>query len=105
MTRRAPRRIGELLADATGRLAPAGTRAEVQSCWDAVAGERLAARARPVAARDGELLLACEDAVWAAELDLLGPTLVDALNAALGRPELTRIRVRADGARTSRTRP
>jgi predicted nucleic acid-binding Zn ribbon protein len=98
MSRRAPRPIGELLAAATARLDPATTLGLVQRCWEQAVGERVAASAQPVAERGGELQIACEDAVWAAELELIGPSLVDALNAAIGRPALTRVRVRANAA-------
>jgi predicted nucleic acid-binding Zn ribbon protein len=52
-----------------------------------------------VSERDGVLQVACDDAVWAAELELMGPSLVDALNTALGHDALRLLRVRADGAR------
>jgi hypothetical protein len=48
------------------------------------------------------LQIACDDAVWAAELDLLGPSLVAALNAAIGAEALSSVRVRADRPRTAR---
>jgi predicted nucleic acid-binding Zn ribbon protein len=105
VSRRAPRPVAELLAPVTSRLEPASTLAAVQRCWAEVAGERIAACARPVSERDGVLALACDDAVWAAELELIGPSLVASLNHALGRPALARVRVRSDGARRAPRRP
>jgi len=62
---------------------PATLLARVQSAWEAVAGTGLAASARPVAERDGVVTVGCESAVWAQELELLGPDLVTRLNDAL----------------------
>jgi predicted nucleic acid-binding Zn ribbon protein len=91
--------MSALLATLTPRLEPASTLAAVQRCWSSAVGAQIAGSARPLAERDGVLTLVCEDAVWAAELELMGPTLVSALNAAIGREALQRVRVRADGAR------
>jgi predicted nucleic acid-binding Zn ribbon protein len=98
MRRRAPRPVGVLLSPLTERLEPASTLGSVQRCWASVAGEQIAGAAQPVSERDGVLTLVCEDAVWAAELELMGPTLVSALNAAIGGSTLLRVRVRAGGA-------
>ncbi len=53
-------------------------------------GPRSAASAAPVSERDGVVTVACESAVWAQELELLGPDLLtrfgDALAAEPGRP-------------------
>jgi predicted nucleic acid-binding Zn ribbon protein len=104
MRRRVPRPIGELLAPATARLAPASTLAAVQRCWDEVVGPRIAGCARPIAERDGVLQVGCEDAVWASELELMGPALVDSLNAAIGRPALRRVRVRSGAPKANQKR-
>jgi predicted nucleic acid-binding Zn ribbon protein len=89
----------------SARLEPASPLAAAQRCWEAVVGEAIAASARPVAERAGVLEVACEDAVWAAELELMGPQLVIALNAAIGAGELRSLRVRADAARRSPRTP
>jgi predicted nucleic acid-binding Zn ribbon protein len=39
--------------------------------------------AQPVSERDGVVTVACESAVWAQELELLAPDLLDKLRAAL----------------------
>jgi predicted nucleic acid-binding Zn ribbon protein len=98
-SRRVLRRLAEALEPVTARLEPVGTLAAVQRCWSDVAGAAVAAHAQPVAECEGVLHVACDEAVWASELDLLGPSLVDALNAAIGRPALSSLRARADASR------
>ncbi len=50
--------------------------------------------------RDGTIVVACESAVLAQELDLFSEVVVEALNAALGRPAVRRLRPQAAPART-----
>jgi predicted nucleic acid-binding Zn ribbon protein len=99
MNRRAPRPLGVALAALGERLEPASTLAGAQRCWDEVVGPTIATHARPVAERAGVLDIACSEAVWASELELMGPQLVDALNTKLGTDKLRSLRVRADAAR------
>jgi predicted nucleic acid-binding Zn ribbon protein len=101
VSRRALRPVAESLAAFGERIAPASTLAAVQACWANVVGVALAAHASPVGERSGVLEVACDESVWAAEIELMGPTLVAALNAALGDSRLRSLRVRADGARSS----
>jgi len=69
---------------------PATLLARVQGVWPELAGPGLSAYAAPVSERDGVVTVACESAVWAQELELLGPDLLtrfgDALPAEAGRP-------------------
>jgi predicted nucleic acid-binding Zn ribbon protein len=102
MNRRAPRPLGTALAALGQRLEPASTIAAVQRHWDDVVGATIASNARPVAEHAGVLEVACSEAVWAAELELMGPQLVDALNAKLGATKLRSLRVRADAVRHHR---
>ena len=81
---REPRQIAEALARVTARAAPATTIARLQGCWESVAGPVTAAEAEPVSERAGVVTVACRSAVWANELELLAPGLVDGLNKALG---------------------
>jgi predicted nucleic acid-binding Zn ribbon protein len=92
--RRAPRPVSQALESFIAPLAPASTLARVQACWEAVVGAAVAAAARPLAERDGALTVICEAAVWAQELELMGPELLDRLNAALGEECLHRLRCR-----------
>jgi predicted nucleic acid-binding Zn ribbon protein len=105
MNRRAPRPLGLALATLNARLEPASTLAAIQGSWGAVVGEAIAQRAQPIAERSGVLEIACEDAVWAAELELMGPQIVVALNDAVGGAELRSVRVRADAARDASRSP
>lgn len=84
MRRTAPRPLRAALEDLSRAAAPAGTLARVQSAWREVAGEAVAAETEPVAERDGTVTVACSSAVWAHELELLSPALVERLNAAVG---------------------
>ncbi|MEA2298813.1 MAG: hypothetical protein QOF77_1749 [Solirubrobacteraceae bacterium] len=95
MRRRAPRPVADGLAALLARLTPASTLAAVQEVWGGAVGEVVAAHAAPVAERDGVLTVSCGEAVWAHELELMGPELVERINAALGREALHGLRCRA----------
>lgn len=101
MRRAGPRPLGDALGEVTGQAAPATLLARVQVQWPEVAGPAISAEAAPVAERGGTLTIECRSAVWASELELLGPDLLRRLNEALGpaeQPALSRLRVRATGA-------
>ncbi len=90
MRRLAPRALSVALEGVLRDAQPATLLARVQAAWPAVAGPGLSASAVPVSERNGVVTLACESAVWAQELELLGPDLLtrfgDALAADPGRP-------------------
>ncbi|MFL5840355.1 MAG: DciA family protein [Thermoleophilaceae bacterium] len=90
--RRAPAPIAEVLRDAVAGAAPDTVLARVQAAWASVAGGVIAAEAAPVTDREGTITVACSGAVWAQELELLGPDLVKRLNAALKGPVVRRLR-------------
>jgi len=97
MRRAGPRPFETALTDAAMRAAPAGLLARVQARWPDVAGPALAEEAFPVSAHAGTLTLNCRSAVWAQELELLAPDLLERLNAALaseGVAPLTTLRFR-----------
>ena len=94
MRRRAPRPIATALEAFTASLAPATVLAAVQGVWSAAVGETIAAHAVPVGERAGVLEVACDESVWAAELELMGPEIVARLSAALGRRAITALRCR-----------
>ncbi len=96
MRRRAPRPIATALAAFTAGLEPATVLAGVQAVWAASVGEAIAAHAPPVAEHGGVLEVACDESVWAAELDLMGPDVVDLLNASLQRPAISALRCRTE---------
>ena len=93
--RRAPRSFAPALDRAAAAVMPRTLLAEVQKAWPAAAGPRLAAVATPVSERDGVVRVRCGSAVWAQQLDLLGPTVVEALNRELGRTAVSGLRADA----------
>ena len=100
--RRTPRRLGDALGAVRAQSAPATPLAAVQSAWPGAAGDAVAAQAEPVSERGGVVTVACRSATWAQELDLLGPQLLERVNAALeeaGSAPVARLRFTADRAR------
>jgi predicted nucleic acid-binding Zn ribbon protein len=95
LRRRAPRPLAETLGQLTAALQPRTLLAEVQRAWPEAAGAAVAAEARPVAERDGVLTVACRSSLWAHELQLMGPAVVDRLNAALGAARVRELRCTA----------
>jgi predicted nucleic acid-binding Zn ribbon protein len=93
--RRALTPVSGALDALTARLAPATLLAEVQRAWPEAAGPGIAPHGEPWAERDGEVFVACLEAVWAQELDLMSEAVVEQLNTALGRPAVRRLRVQA----------
>ncbi len=92
MRRLAPRPLAHALSVAIGDVRPPTLLALVQAHWTEAAGPVLAASARPVSERDGVVTVACDSAVWAQELDLLSERVIAALNDALGRAAVRRLR-------------
>jgi predicted nucleic acid-binding Zn ribbon protein len=95
--RLAPRSLGVAVEALASEIAPATPLAAVQAVWSEVVGELIAGEARPTAERDGVVTVSCRAAVWAQELDLMGPELVARLIAALGRDAVRALRCRASG--------
>lgn len=98
MSRRAPRPLATALAPLQEALAPATLLAQVQRAWPAVAGEAIAREASPVRERGGVVTIACSASVWAQELDLMAPLLLERLNAELANGEVQRLRCVTGGA-------
>jgi predicted nucleic acid-binding Zn ribbon protein len=96
--RRGPRPVSFALEGFTSALAPATLLAEVQRAWPEAAGSRFAPHSEPTRERDGVVTIACSEAVWAHELDLMSELVVERLNGALGRPAVRRLRVDATRA-------
>ena len=95
MRRRGPRPVGHALDAVTATLAPATLLAEVQRAWPDAAGAAFAAHSEPFRERDGDVYVACPEAVRAQELDLMSELVIERLNRALGRPAVRRLRVQA----------
>ena len=98
MRRNVPRPVSLALEALEVRLAPATPLAGIQRGWEAAVGETIARQARPVSERAGVVTVACRSAVWAQELELMAPQLVERLNQALGRPAVRSLRCTATGS-------
>ncbi|HET8820223.1 MAG TPA: DUF721 domain-containing protein [Thermoleophilaceae bacterium] len=92
MKRPAPRPLAEALQGVARHASPATPVAAVQAAWPEVAGPGLAAAAQPVSERGGVITVACESGVWAHELELLGPDLLERLNASLEGTRIEKLR-------------
>ena len=93
--RRSPRRLSLALDPQQSRWEPETLLAAAQAAWPASVGPMIAAESTPLRAANGVLTVACSGAVWAQEIELLGPTILPRLNAALEGGSLTRIRCTA----------
>ncbi|MDW8313574.1 MAG: DciA family protein [Rhodovarius sp.] len=71
------------------RLAPGS--AQLLAEWEALVGPELAARTTPRRLERGTLTIACSGPT-ALELTMLGPALIERINAGLGRPAVKRLR-------------
>ena len=98
MRRREPRPLGHAVAALAERLAPQTALADLQRVWPQAVGEVVAAQAEPTGERDGTVVVTCSSAVWAQELDLMAPDLVERLNAALGGERVRALRCRSTPA-------
>ena len=85
-----PRRLRDSLAR---YRTPLGAVLEV---WHAAVGEDIAGHARPVALRDGTLVVGVDDPSWASQLKWLGSHLLARLAEAAGEPVADRLEVRVD---------
>ncbi|HEV7845136.1 MAG TPA: DUF721 domain-containing protein [Thermoleophilaceae bacterium] len=92
MRRLAPRALSNALEGVVRDVAPATLLARVQGVWAEVAGPGMAASAAPLSERDGVVTVGCESAVWANELELLGPDLLRGLETQLGGPLVRQLR-------------
>ena len=92
MRRLAPRPIGLALDDLRAEWEPATLLAQVQRVWASTVGETIAEAAQPTAERGGVLTISCFAAVWAQELDLMAPTILERLGEALPNAGLDRLR-------------
>jgi predicted nucleic acid-binding Zn ribbon protein len=94
-----PRPLAEVLPALRARLVPATPLADVQTRWADVVGERIAGEAEPVGGRDGVITVQCSSGVWAAELSLMSPQLIERLNADRppDAPAITELRFKVAG--------
>jgi predicted nucleic acid-binding Zn ribbon protein len=73
-------------------LAPPTLLADVQRVWPGAVGPAIAAQATPSAERGGVLTVSCSAAVWAQELDLMGPSILARLAELIGPGKVKRLR-------------
>jgi predicted nucleic acid-binding Zn ribbon protein len=90
--RRSPRSMELAFEALRDDLAPRTLLADVQRCWSDVVGPMIAAEARPVSQRGGVVTVSCTGAVWAQELDLMAPSILERLNPHLDGGEVVRLR-------------
>ena len=97
--RRSPRQLGSVLGQVVETSSPGTLLADVQVVWSEVVGEAIAARAEPVAERNGKVTVACESGPWAQELEMMGEMLMSRLASRVGEDRLTGLRFTADLSR------
>jgi hypothetical protein len=90
--RRSPRPVAIAIDRIQAQLAPETLLAEVQQVWGEVVGSAIAGEAEPTSERAGVLTISCAASVWAHELDLMSPVIVERLNAVLRRGAIARLR-------------
>jgi predicted nucleic acid-binding Zn ribbon protein len=95
--RRAPRSLQYALDGLADDLAPETLLADVQRVWPVTVGQSIAAQARPTAERGGVVTVSCAASVWAQELDLMAPQIIERLNGALDDGRVQRLRCVAVG--------
>jgi predicted nucleic acid-binding Zn ribbon protein len=95
--RRSPRPLAFAFEAIADDLAPETLLADVQREWRRTVGESVAAQAQPTAERGGAVTVSCSASVWAQELDLMAPQIIEGLNARLSRGRVQRLRCLAVG--------
>jgi predicted nucleic acid-binding Zn ribbon protein len=91
-SRRAPRPLTLAVERLRNDLAPDTLLARAQLAWREVVGDAIASQAEPTSERGGVLTVSCSASVWAHELDLMAPDILERLNERLGGSRLTRLR-------------
>ncbi|MDQ2760437.1 MAG: DUF721 domain-containing protein [Actinomycetota bacterium] len=94
MTRhhRSPHRATHAIESVLEELAPQTLLAAAQGAWPQAVGATIASEAQPTAERGGVLTISCTASVWAQELDLMGPAILERLNALLRCGQVSRLR-------------
>ena len=90
--RRSPRAFGLAVERVRDELAPQTLLAEIQRVWSEAVGQAIADDAQPTAERGGTLTVSCSAAVWAQELDLMGPVILERVNRLLVSGRVDRLR-------------
>ena len=90
--RRSPRPLSIALDQIRDELEPDSLLAEVQRVWQGAVGMAIAGEAQPSAERGGVVTVSCSASVWAQELDLMAPAILERLNSALRSGRVSRLR-------------
>ncbi|MGI8903965.1 MAG: DciA family protein [Solirubrobacteraceae bacterium] len=90
--RRGPRPLAPAIEAIQDGLAPQTLLADVQRAWAEAVGEDIACEAQPTSERAGVLTISCSASVWAQELDLMGPVILERLNELLRSGQVSRLR-------------
>jgi predicted nucleic acid-binding Zn ribbon protein len=90
--RRSPRQIGLALDHARQEWEPETLLAKVQRVWGEAVGPAISAEATPSSERAGVVTVSCSASVWAQELDLMAPAIVERVNGLLGGLRVERLR-------------
>jgi predicted nucleic acid-binding Zn ribbon protein len=90
--RRSLRPLAVALEDVRDELTPATTLAAVQRAWAEAVGPTIAAEATPTSERGGIVTVSCSASVWAHELDLMSPVILERLNGMLNGAAIARLR-------------
>jgi predicted nucleic acid-binding Zn ribbon protein len=98
--RRSPRPITLALDRMRDELEPDTLLAEVQREWPHAVGDAIAGEAEPTSERGGVVTVSCSASVWAHELDLMAPLILERLNNALRSGQVSRLRCVALPPRT-----
>lgn len=90
--RSGPRPLTGALGALRDELAPQTLLADVQRAWPGTVGDAVSAQAQPTGERQGVITVSCSASVWAQELDLMAPVLIERLNERLRGAKVTRLR-------------
>jgi predicted nucleic acid-binding Zn ribbon protein len=90
--RRSPRPLSLALDHVRDELEPDSLLADVQRSWQGAVGAAIAGEAQPTSERGGVVTVSCSASVWAQELDLMAPAILDRLNKRLRAGRVSRLR-------------
>ena len=90
--RRSPRPLSLALDGIRDELEPETLLAEVQRAWPGAVGVAIAGEAQPTGERGGVVTVSCSASVWAQELDLMAPAILERLNQAMRTGRVSRLR-------------
>lgn len=90
--RRSPRPVSVALNHIRDELEPETLLAEVQRAWQGAVGTAIAGEAQPTGERGGVVTVSCSASVWAQELDLMAPAILERLNQVMRTGRVSRLR-------------